>query len=68
MLALQGAVLAVLASMIYVIESGSVWTHTAGIVAAAMLFAYLGAFTIGFEATVWVYPLVFLTPLMTVVY
>lgn len=29
---------------------------TAGIGAAAMLFIFQGAFTIGFQATVWVYP------------
>lgn len=28
----------------------------AGIGAAAMLFIFQGAFTIGFQATVWVYP------------
>lgn len=31
-------------------------TDTAGIGAAAMLFVFQGAFTIGFQATVWVYP------------
>lgn len=30
--------------------------ETAGIGAAAMLFIFQGAFTIGFQATVWVYP------------
>lgn len=28
----------------------------AGIGAAAMLFLYMGSFTVGFQATVWVYP------------
>lgn len=45
--------------LIIVIESDTYLTMTtdaSGAAAAAMLFLYMGAFTVGFQATVWVYP------------
>ncbi|KAF5627990.1 sugar transporter STL1 [Fusarium sp. NRRL 52700] len=45
-----------LAGLIYQVENNTSTAHAAGIAAAAMLFIFQGAFTIGFQATVWVYP------------
>jgi len=52
----MAAVMAVQAGLIYQVEHNTSIAHTAGIGAAAMLFIFQGAFTIGFQATVWVYP------------
>jgi hypothetical protein len=50
----MAAVMATQAALIYQVENKTSVAHTAGIAAAAMLFVYQGAFTIGFQATVWV--------------
>jgi hypothetical protein len=56
MISVMAAVMAVQAGLIYQVQYKTVVAHTAGIAAAAMLFIFQGAFTIGFQATVWVYP------------
>lgn len=56
MISLMAAVMAVQASLIYQVQNGTSVAHSAGIAAAAMLFVFQGAFTVGFQATVWVYP------------
>jgi hypothetical protein len=56
MISLMAAVMAVQAALIYQVQNDTSITHSAGIGAAAMLFIFQGAFTIGFQATVWVYP------------
>jgi len=52
----MAAVMAVQAGMIYQVQNKTSISHAAGIGASAMLFKFLGAFTVGFQATVWVYP------------
>lgn len=54
MIALMAAVMAVQAGLIYQVQHETSIAHASGIAAAAMLFIYEGAFTIGFQATVWV--------------
>ncbi|SPO06359.1 related to sugar transporter [Cephalotrichum gorgonifer] len=56
MISLMAAVMAVQAGLIYQVEHKTASAAAAGIGAAAMLFVFQGAFTIGFQATVWVYP------------
>ncbi|KAF2849684.1 general substrate transporter [Plenodomus tracheiphilus IPT5] len=56
MISLMAVVMAVQAGLIYQVQHATASAHTAGIAAAAMLFIFQGAFTIGFQATVWVYP------------
>ncbi|OLN89767.1 Sugar transporter STL1-like protein 13 [Colletotrichum chlorophyti] len=56
MISVMAAVMAVQAGLIYQVQSATPIAHAAGIGAAAMLFIFQGAFTIGFQATVWVYP------------
>jgi hypothetical protein len=58
MISVMAAVMAVQAALIYQVQNatGTAIAHTSGIAAAAMLFIFQGAFTIGFQATVWVYP------------
>lgn len=58
MISLMAAVMAVQAALIYQVENHTVSASGAGIAAAAMLFIFQGAFTVGFQATVWVYPYV----------
>ena len=53
MITLMAVVMAVQAALIYQVQYQTSVAHTAGIGAAAMLFIYQGAFTIGFQATVW---------------
>lgn len=55
MIPLMGICMAVLSAMIYQVQFNPTIAHSAGIVASAMLFIYLGAFAIGFQATVWTY-------------
>jgi len=55
-ISLMGTVMAILAALIYQVQHKTAIAHQAGIGAAAMLFMYVGGFTIGFQATVWVYP------------
>ncbi|KAM0482237.1 hypothetical protein ACHAP7_004467 [Fusarium lateritium] len=52
----MAATMAVQAGLIYQVENNTASAHAAGIAAAAMLFIFQGAFTVGFQATVWVYP------------
>ncbi|RMD42152.1 hypothetical protein DV735_g3016, partial [Chaetothyriales sp. CBS 134920] len=56
MISVMAAVMAVQAALIYQVENETRSAHAAGIAACAMLFIFEGAFTIGFQATVWVYP------------
>ncbi|KAK2026537.1 general substrate transporter [Colletotrichum zoysiae] len=56
MISLMAAVMAVQAALIYQVQNATAVAKAAGIGAAAMLFVFQGAFTIGFQATVWVYP------------
>jgi sugar porter (SP) family MFS transporter len=56
MISLMAAVMAVQTGLIYQVQYNTASAHGAGIAAAAMLFVFQGAFTIGFQATVWVYP------------
>ncbi|KAK9322972.1 general substrate transporter [Lipomyces orientalis] len=52
----QCAVMIVQTALIYQVENKTSIQHTAAIGAAAMLFIFEGAFTIGMQSTVWVYP------------
>jgi hypothetical protein len=54
----MAAVMAIQAALIYQVQHQTSVKHSAGIAAAAMLFIFEGAFTVGFQATVWVYPYV----------
>ncbi|KAI7283636.1 general substrate transporter [Hortaea werneckii] len=56
MVALMAGVMATQTGLIYAVENNPSMKTQAGIGAAAMLFIFQGAFTIGFQATVWVYP------------
>ncbi|KAL2108180.1 hypothetical protein VUR80DRAFT_4146 [Thermomyces stellatus] len=56
MISVMAAVMAVQAALIYQVENRTASAAGAGVAAAAMLFVFQGAFTIGFQATVWVYP------------
>ncbi|RMZ81193.1 hypothetical protein DV737_g2702, partial [Chaetothyriales sp. CBS 132003] len=53
MISLMAAVMAVQAGLIYQVQNETSIAHTAGIAACAMLFIFEGAFTIGFQATVY---------------
>ena len=54
MISLMAAVMAVQAALISRVQKEASNAHASGIAAAAMLFIFEGAFTIGFQATVWV--------------
>lgn len=54
MISVMAAVMIVQSALIYQVENGTSIAHQSGIGAAAMLFIFQGAFTIGFQATVWV--------------
>lgn len=56
MVSLMAAVMVVQTGLIYNVEKKTSIAKQCGIGAAAMLFVFEGAFTIGFQATVWVYP------------
>lgn len=56
MVSLMALVMAVQTGLIYSVQMQLSNQHACGIAAAAMLFIFQGAFTIGFQATVWVYP------------
>ncbi|TDZ54588.1 Sugar transporter STL1 [Colletotrichum trifolii] len=56
MISLMAAVMAAQAGLIYQVQNATPAAHAAGIGAAVMLFLFQGAFTIGFQSTVWVYP------------
>lgn len=52
----MAAVMAVQAALIYQVQNQTSSAYGAGIGGAAMLFLFEGLFTVGFQATVWVYP------------
>ena len=56
MITLMALVMATQAALIYQVQHKTSVAHSAGIAAAVMLFLFQGFFTIGFQATVWVYP------------
>ncbi|RCI12537.1 hypothetical protein L249_0169 [Ophiocordyceps polyrhachis-furcata BCC 54312] len=56
MISLMAGAMATQAGLICQIENKTDAAHVSGIAAAVMLFVFQGAFTIGFQATVWVYP------------
>ncbi|KAF4615561.1 hypothetical protein G7Y89_g15303 [Cudoniella acicularis] len=56
MIGLMSAIMAVQTGLIYNVENQTSIARSCGIAAAVMLFLFEGAFTIGFQATVWVYP------------
>ena len=58
MISVMAATMAVQSGLIYQVEYKTPILQSAAIGAAAMLFVFQGAFTIGFQATVWVYPYV----------
>ncbi|CAF9903886.1 MAG: hypothetical protein GOMPHAMPRED_000597 [Gomphillus americanus] len=53
---LMAAVFAVLSGLVSQIQYQTSIQYACGAAATAMLFIYQGAFTVGFQATVWVYP------------
>lgn len=56
MISLMAAVMVVQTGLIWNVENQTAIATACGAGAAAMLFIFQGAFTIGFQATVWVYP------------
>ena len=56
MISLMAAVMAVQAALVYQVDNRTAVSQGAGIGATVMLFIFQGAFTVGFQATVWVYP------------
>ena len=54
MVSVMAAVMVVQTALIYQVQNSTAIAHQSGIAAAAMLFIFQGAFTIGFQATVWV--------------
>ena len=56
MVSLMAIIFAIMCGLVRQIELKTSIAHSCGAAAAAMLFLYQGAFTIGFQATVWVYP------------
>lgn len=56
MISVMAAVMIVQTGLIYNVQNKTSIASSCGIGAAVMLFLFEGAFTIGFQATVWVYP------------
>ncbi|CAK4033168.1 related to sugar transporter [Lecanosticta acicola] len=56
MISLMAVVMVVQTGLIWNVENKTSISKACGAGAAAMLFIFQGAFTIGFQATVWVYP------------
>lgn len=56
MITLMALVMATQAALVYQVQFKTSVAYAAGIAGAVMLFLFEGAFTIGFQATVWVYP------------
>lgn len=56
MITVMALVMAAQAALVYQVQFTTSVAYTAGIAGAVMLFLFEGAFTIGFQATVWVYP------------
>ena len=56
MISVMALVMAAQAGLVYQVQYKTSVAYAAGIAGAVMLFLFEGAFTIGFQATVWVYP------------
>jgi len=56
MISLMSAIMVVQTGLIYNVQNETSIANACGIGAAVMLFLFEGAFTVGFQATVWVYP------------
>lgn len=56
MITVMACVMAVQTALIFQVQNNTPIAKSAGAGAVAMLFIFQGAFTIGFQATVWVYP------------
>ena len=56
MISLMSAIMIVQTGLVFNVEKQTSIAKGCGIGAAVMLFLFEGAFTIGFQATVWVYP------------
>lgn len=56
MISLMAAVMVVQTGLIWNVQNKTSIATSCGAGAAAMLFIFQGAFTVGFQATVWVYP------------
>ena len=56
MITVMALVMAVQAALVFQVQNKTSVAHAAGLAGAVMLFIFEGAFTIGFQATVWVYP------------
>lgn len=56
MISVMAACMVVQTALIYQVQYQTAIAYGAGVGAASMLFVFMGAFTIGFQATVWVYP------------
>lgn len=56
MITVMALVMATQAALVYQVQFKTSVAYAAGIAGAVMLFLFEGAFTIGFQATVWVYP------------
>ena len=56
MISLMSAIMVVQTGLIYNVQHNTSIAKGCGIGAAVMLFLFEGAFTVGFQATVWVYP------------
>jgi MFS family permease len=56
MISVMSAIMIVQTGLIYNVQNHTSISRQCGIAAAVMLFLFEGAFTIGFQATVWVYP------------
>ncbi|KAH9812867.1 general substrate transporter [Melampsora americana] len=52
----MGCVFAILSGVIKQVEDKAAHSYEYGVAAAVLCFLYMGAFTTGFQATVWVYP------------
>lgn len=56
MITLMAVVMGIQAALVYQVQFQTTTAYVAGIAGAVMLFVFEGAFTIGFQPTVWVYP------------
>lgn len=56
MITVMALVMAAQAALVYQVQFKTSVAYAAGIAGAVMLFLFEGAFTVGFQATVWVYP------------
>ena len=56
MISVMALVMATQAALVYQVQYKREVAYAAGIAGAVMLFLFEGAFTVGFQATVWVYP------------